>query len=287
LRDGALSGQPRRSKYPTYSDPRNALPEPPTAHGPDYAHYPGQKFRHTVGTLFCRGAFLEIDSPNLRWSACNLLPRPSTRGGVISPEGGCKANSIACGCECQNSRALCQCPDVRNCAESGCPKPATPSLIRKASAYTRRRALKNERTFSYRRRSADSRLRRRLFLLWCALEGMESPNTAARLMTPAMQKSGRGLSCVKRRMRFFSQASRQNCSASATGSSTRVSIRRWPRRPSRTPPICPSPVAQERAGSSVATGGDDRAAAGRDASRLNRGRTWMSRHDGQTGTCRG
>lgn len=126
MRDGALSGQPRRSKYPTDSDPRNALPEPRTAHRPDYAHFPGEKFQHAVGTLFSRGAFVEIDSPNLRWSACNLLSRPSTRGGVISPEGGCKANSIACGCECQNSGALCQCPDVRNCAESGCPKPATP-----------------------------------------------------------------------------------------------------------------------------------------------------------------
>jgi hypothetical protein len=235
LRDGALSGQPRRSKYPTYSDPRNALPEPRTAHSPDYAHYPGQKFRHAVGTLFCRGAFLEIDSPNLRWSACNLLPRPSTRGGVISPEGGCKANSIACGCECQNSGALCQCPDVRNCAESGCPKPATPSLIRKASAYTRRRALKNERTFSYRCPSADSRLRRRLFLLWCALEGMESPTTAARLMTPAMQKSGRGLSCVKRRMRFFCRPPAKTVRPQPRDHQPR----RWARRPSRTPSICP------------------------------------------------
>ena len=158
-----------------------------------------------------------------------------------------------------------------------------PSLIRKASAYARRRALKNERTFSYRCRSADSRLRRRFFLLLCALEGMESPNTAARLMTPAMQKSGRGLSCVKRRMRFSSQASRQNCSACATGSSTRVSIRRWSRRPSRTPSICRVTCRPRESRKLRRNRRGDRAAAGRDTSRLKRGRTWMSRHDGQTG----
>ena len=107
----------RGVEIPTHSDPRNALPEPRTAHRPDLGAFPGREIPACRGDSLLPWRFSRDRQPEPSVFCMQPPSRPSTRGGVISPEGGCKANSIACGCECQNSGALCQCPDIRNCAE--------------------------------------------------------------------------------------------------------------------------------------------------------------------------
>ena len=126
--------------------------------------------------------FSRSTARTFRCSACNLLSRPSTRGEKSSGRRAVARRTpspVAVNVRIQGRFVNARISEIA--LESGCPKPATP-LADQESVCIRASTRAEERTFSYRCRSANSRLRRRFFLLLCALEGMESPNTAARLM---------------------------------------------------------------------------------------------------------